>query len=81
LNNIKIEWDLIKFFVPLYLFRLTKLPRLFNLLKLCNADYFEAIHKYTLSDIYSFGNPASFGNVAMMKEHKLLIHPPLSHSS
>ncbi len=32
-----------------------------------------------LKDIYSLGNPASFGNVVMIKELKLLLHPPLSH--
>jgi hypothetical protein len=33
-----------------------------------------------LSDIYSFGNPASCGNAAMNKEHKLLLHTPFFHS-
>ncbi len=34
-----------------------------------------------LQDIYSFGNPASCGNTEMITEHRLLLHPPLSHNN
>ncbi len=45
-------------------------------------DLLSLVHNYAciLEDIYSFGNPASCGNVAMYKEHKLLLHPPFFHS-
>ncbi len=36
--------------------------------------------KLVSCDIYSFGNPASFGNAAMNKEHKLLLNPTFFHS-
>ncbi len=40
----------------------------------------QRLYDCILWNIYSFGNLVSCGNVANYKEHKLMLHPPFSHS-